>query len=94
MRRLGNGEAGLLIGESSKAWEAIDAIGEQVGQLPATTLQGFPVKARIAALIWFWPLWREPFNDLDPDKQVMRRFVEDLVAATGLSLPTALTELA
>lgn len=75
-----------LIGEGDKAMAPACKIHEEIIAAPAHTLAGMAVKARAAATFALSHLWDEPEVDLDWDKSVMRRLIEDICGAAGVSL--------
>jgi hypothetical protein len=74
--------------EHDRAWESIDEIRQRMFVLPAHTLRGLAVKAMSAAYEHD-QLWAAPFDDLNPEEQLIRHLIEAVLALAGEPLPFA-----
>ncbi len=63
-----------------------EALYNRIMDMPATTIQGFAVKARIATQYILSNLWDKPIGNLDMDKQFFRGLIESICAAAGVPL--------
>jgi hypothetical protein len=71
----------------SEVWARADGVHQRILDTPASTVTGFAVKARVAAMLVTSQLWDEPKQNLDWDKSVIRDLIEALCAGAGMPLP-------
>jgi hypothetical protein len=77
--------------ENEAFHRAFCATSEQVFALKSTSVAAFALKAKAAAMLHY-KLWEEPPEEMGEGERTVRRLLEQLVAAAGLTLPTSLTE--
>jgi hypothetical protein len=67
----------------NEAYGRTDEMSKMIGTLPAHTVEGLVVKARVTALACAH-LWGEPIKEIDWDKEHARRLVEATFQAAGV----------
>lgn len=79
------GEWDGAIGHGSELKTEVDRIAEQIMKAPARTPADFAVKAEVLVWVFGTESWDEPPEQMDYDQEMLRRFVEALQVAAGLT---------